>query len=190
MLGYPADTVWVRFTWRLSNVAALAPPALPEGYTIRDAGLAEAGVIAEVVVGAYESDPVWAEMMDGIRPRMSGRVRDTIGRSGTAYLAVTRQAPGIAGQIAAASGVGLAHSSGQNLLTGICVLGPHQRRGIGRRLLWQSLVALGELGAAEAVVYTERGSVADICLYPKFGSAREEGVRYPAAVRAAAGEDG
>jgi hypothetical protein len=42
--GYPANTVWVCFTWRLSHATALALPALPEGYAIRDARPAEAAL--------------------------------------------------------------------------------------------------------------------------------------------------
>ena len=81
----------------------------------------------------------------------------------------------------AVSGIAKEHWTDQNLLTGICVLPEHQRKGLGRYLLGLSLLRLKEMGVQKAQVYTESGSLADKKIYPIFGSHREEGVRYPGA---------
>ena len=81
----------------------------------------------------------------------------------------------------AVSGIAKEHWTDQNLLTGICVLPEHQRKGLGRYLLGLSLLRLKEMRLQKAQVYTESGSLADRKIYPIFGSHREEGVPYPGA---------
>lgn len=114
--------------------------------------------------------------MDGIRERMTDRIKTTFGRGDADYLVARRS-----GEIVAASGVAKEHWSDQNLLTGVCVLPEHQRKGLGRHLLGLSLLRLRQMGLRKAWVYTESGSLADRNIYPLFGSRREEGVRYPGA---------
>lgn len=181
MLGYPEETVWVRYTWTSSAIGAA--PAAPIGFGFRDAVEGEADAVIGIAIDAYTSDPVWHEMMPGIRLRMTRRVVKTFA-STDARFAVAFSPEG---NLVGCSGVVVEHPTGQNFLTGICVLPQHQRRGIGRRLLWESLDRLRELAVAEPVVYTERGSIADRFIYPLFNSRRVEGVVYPAAALVEAG---
>ena len=116
--------------------------------------------------------------MDGIRERMTDRIETTFGREDADYLVARR-----GGEMVAASGVAKEHWTEQNLLTGVCVLPEHRRKGLGRHLLGLSLLRLRRMGLREARVYTESGSLADRTLYPLFGSRREEGVRYPGVAR-------
>lgn len=81
----------------------------------------------------------------------------------------------------AVSGIAKEHWTDQNLLTGICVLPEHQRKGLGRYLLGLSLLRLKQMGLRKAQVYTESGSLADKKIYSLYGSQREEDVRYPGA---------
>jgi N-acetylglutamate synthase-like GNAT family acetyltransferase len=112
--------------------------------------------------------------MTGISARMTERIETTLGSENADYLVARRE-----GEIVAASGVAAEHWTEQNLLTGICVLPEHQRKGLGRHLLGLSLLRLKQMGLRHAQVYTEAGSLADGKIYPLFGSRREEGVRYP-----------
>lgn len=67
------------------------------------------------------------------------------------------------------------------------MLPEHQRRGVGRVLLFASLHGLCALGCRHARVYTEAGSLADRKIYPLFGSVRTPNVHYPGAVATTAG---
>jgi ribosomal protein S18 acetylase RimI-like enzyme len=165
----------VRHRW---ESAAIGPtPPASEGFSFRDAVADEATRVAEIAIDAYASDPTWQEMMPGIRMRMTRRVTETLGQAGSSFVVAVTPS----GELAGCSGVVVEHPSGQNFLTGICVLPEYQRRGVGRRLLWESLSRLYQLGVARPLVYTELGSIADRFIYPLFSSSREEGVVYPAA---------
>jgi ribosomal protein S18 acetylase RimI-like enzyme len=131
-------------------------------------------MVSEIVLAAYGSDPVWRPHLDAIGARMRQRIAETIGNQDTAYLVVRH-----AGICVAVSGIAREHWTDQNLLTGICVLPAHQRRGVGRALLLASLHALCGLGCRHARVYTEADSLADRKIYPLFGSVRTPNVRYP-----------
>ena len=166
-------SVWVRFEWNLrAALPDVVPPAL---YRFRSARVHELEQVRDVVLNAYGSDPIWAPLITDIERRMTERIATTFGQPSTDYVVAEREE-----QIVAVSGVALSHWTQQNLLTGLCVLPSHQRRGVGKHLLFLSLRRLQEMGLERATVYTERGSVADLALYPRFNSVREEGVVYPA----------
>lgn len=166
------ENIWVRHTWDLDAVGIQL--AAPEGYDFVSAARDEEQQIVRVVLSAYASDHVWKSMMDGISERMSDRIKTTLGSDDTDYLVARCD-----GEIIAASGVAKEHWTDQNLLTGICILPEHQRKGLGKYLLGLSLLRLKQMGLRKAQVYTESGSLADRKIYPLFGSRREEGVRYP-----------
>jgi hypothetical protein len=46
MLGYPEDTVWVRYVWGSSRIGP--PPAVPKGFEFREAVDGDAQRVAEV----------------------------------------------------------------------------------------------------------------------------------------------
>jgi len=83
MLGYPADTVWVRYDWTAADLP-VEPPPIAADVSIREGEPGEGPALAELVVAAYASDPTWAEMMEGIEIRMRDRVLDTFGAPGSA----------------------------------------------------------------------------------------------------------
>ena len=165
-------TEWVRFTWSLADLNLDVPTPTP--YRCRSAKRGEAAEILSVVLAAYASDPVWNELLDGIRTRMAARIRETLGAAGSQYIVAE-----LNNSIVAVSGVARSHWTDQNLLTGLCVAPEHQRKGLGTHLLAASLLSLRDMGLATAQVYTESGSLADRKLYPLFGSRREGGVEYP-----------
>lgn len=165
---------WVRFRWDLQRLGALLP--VPSGYAFRSAAKDEIDTVCRVVLLAYASDPVWHPHLSAIERRMVERIASTLGSPGVEYLVAV-----VGRSMVGVSGVATAHWTDQNLLTGICVLPGHQRKGLGRYLLAWSLQRLGELGLEHAQVYTELGSLADKKIYPMFGSVREEDVDYPGA---------
>lgn len=165
--------VWVRYRWQTCEVRTTL--GVPSGYTVRIAKAEDEPAVAAAVLAAYRSDSVWCPLLPGIEPRMTQRIRTTIGATNAAYLIVGDGA----GSIVAVSGVARSHWTDQNLLTGICVVPGHQGRGLGRYLLARSLRWLRAMRVEEARVYTLAGSLADRKLYPLYGSAREEGVVYP-----------
>lgn len=169
-------STWVRYAWSLegAEIRLIAP----DGYDFDSASTNEGQRIIDVVLSAYASDPVWHSMMSAITERMRERIETTLGWENADYL-VAR----CGGKIVAVSGVAAEHWTGQNLLTGICVLPEHQRKGLGRHLLGLSLLRLKGMGLRQAQVYTEAGSLADRKIYPLFDSRREQGVRYPVAER-------
>jgi ribosomal protein S18 acetylase RimI-like enzyme len=166
------EIIWVRHVWDLDalEIRLIAP----EGYDFDSASPDEEQQIIRVVLGAYASDPVWEPMMAGISERMTERVKTTLGADNADYIVARKE-----GKIVAASAVADKHWTDQNLLTGICVLPEHQRKGVGRHLLGLSLLRLKEMGLRRAQVYTESGTLADRKIYTFFGSRREEGVHYP-----------
>jgi ribosomal protein S18 acetylase RimI-like enzyme len=166
------DIVWARFTWSMRDLKVSVP--MPKPYRCRSARNGEDQDVLGVVLTAYASDPVWRDLFDGIRDRMTKRVNETFGKTGYDYIVAELDQ-----SIVAVSGVARSHWTDQNLLTGICVVPEHQRKGLGRYLLAASLLSLRDMGLATAQVYTESGSLADRKLYPLFGSRREEGVDYP-----------
>jgi len=168
------DVRWVRHSWDLNT--ANVTLEMPAGYIFNSASLDEEQDIVKVVMSAYGSDPIWQPMMIDIQKRMIERIRTTFATRGSDYL-VARSGEEIVG----VSGIAKEHWTNQNLLTGICVLPEHQRKGLGRYLLGLSLLRLKEIGVQNAQVYTESGSLADKKIYPMFGSHREEGVWYPGA---------
>lgn len=165
--------VWVKYEWDLR--LALGELMTPAQYSFRSAGTDELTDVVEVVLSAYGSDPIRGQMIKDIEKRMNERIPATLGRAGTDYIVAE-----YGERIVAVSGIAVSHWTQQNFLTGLCVLPAHQRRGLGKYLLYLSLCRLRESGAERATVYTELGSIADSKLYPKFGSVRQEGVVYPA----------
>lgn len=166
------EVIWARHTWNLNEINICLEA--PEGYLFSSVARDKAREIIDVVLSAYASDPIWLPLMDGIRKRMTERIQTTLGRPDADYLVALLE-----GEVVGASGVAKHHWTDQNLLTGICVLPEHQRKGIGTHLLGLSLFRLREMGLHEVKVYTESGSLADGKIYPLFGSHRAEGVRYP-----------
>lgn len=167
-----SEMIWVRYTWDLQD---LNPDlSMPSGYSFRPVTNAEVDVAIDVVLSAYRSDPVWRPLMAGIEQRLTERILTTLGMPDTDYLAAEY---GV--RLVAISGVAKYHWTDQNLLTGVCVLPSHQRRGLGKYLLGLSLARLRGMGLRQARVYTENGSLADRKVYSMFGSTREENVEYP-----------
>ncbi|MBI4547837.1 MAG: GNAT family N-acetyltransferase [Ignavibacteriae bacterium] len=166
------NTVWVRYTWDLRKIAQL--PETPAGYHIRLGRPDDERVIVSVVLEAYASDPAWQPLMKGIEERMTERIHSTLGMPDVDYIVVEHQ-----GKIVAVSGIAKSHWTGQNLLTGICVLSDHQRKGLGKHLLGLSLLRLRDFDLKKAKVYTEAGSLADKKIYPLYGSTKEYDVEYP-----------
>jgi GNAT superfamily N-acetyltransferase len=149
---------------------------LPQPYRAGRATSDQFSDVVGVVVAAYASDPTWARIIDRIRDRMRPRIAETLGKPGAAYITVAGD-----GELVAVSGVATQHWTDQTLLTGICVIPGHQRRGIGTWLLGASLRCLREMGLDSARVYTEAGSLADRKIYPLYGGRREDRVTYPGA---------
>lgn len=165
---------WVRHTWDLQAADLSAP--FPSGYSQRSAGPAWKDIIFEIVIASYASDPVWSPVIANIARRMRARIEETISATNADYILVEH-----AGVPIAVSGVAEQHWTDQNLLTGICVLPSHQRRGVGSALLAASLRWLKDRGVLQARVYTEADSLADRKMYRRFASRRESDVSYPAA---------
>lgn len=166
------ELVWVRHSWDLTNLRLTC--VRPPGYDVRPATPAERPLTLQLILDAYASDPVWTPMMEGIIRRMTERVEESFGRPDAAYLIAA-----CSGIPIGVSGVATHHWTDQHLLTGICVVPQHQRRGVGRYLLAESLSWLRAQGLAHVQVYTEQGSVAHQKVYHLFGSTRVVGVDYP-----------
>lgn len=164
--------IWVRYTWDLQDFNP--DIRIPSGYSFRPVTNAEIDVAIDVVLSAYRSDPVWRPLMASIEKRLTERIRTTLGMPDADYLAAEH---GV--RVVGISGVAKYHDTDQNLLTGVCVLPSHQRRGLGKYLLGLSLARLCEMGLRQARVYTENGSIADRKVYSMFGSTREDNVEYP-----------
>jgi ribosomal protein S18 acetylase RimI-like enzyme len=167
-----SETIWVRHTWNLQDFNP--DLIMPAGYKFRPVANAEVDVAIDDVLSAYRSNPLWRPLMAGIGQRLTERILTTLGMPDTDYLAAE-----YGGRLAAISGIAKSHWTGQNLLTGICVLPSHQRQGLGKYLLGLSLGRLRAMGVRRARVYTENGSLADRKVYSLFGSVREENVEYP-----------
>lgn len=164
--------IWARHVWDLDALELRL--VVPKGYDFDSASANEERDILHVVLSAYASDPVWEPIMGGISKRMTERIKTTLGSDNADYIVARRR-----GRVVAASGVAKKHWTDQNLLTGICVLPEHQRKGIGTHLLGLSLLRLKQMGLCRAQVYTEADTLADRKIYRLFRSRREVGVRYP-----------
>ena len=156
-----SETIWVRYTWDLHDFNP--DLSIPAGYTFRSVARADVDVAIDVVFSAYRSDPVWRPLMADIEQRLTERILTTLGMPDTDYLAA-----GSGGGLVAISGVAKFHWTGQNLLTGVCVLPSYQRQGLGKYLLGLSLGRLRAMGLQQARVYTKNGSLADRKVYSLF----------------------
>jgi len=170
------EVIWVRYDWDVTELKC--DLQVPSGYSFRSARNDELDTVIKVVLTAYASDPVWTPLISAINKRMTERISTTLGTLGMDYLVAEFN-----GSLVAVCGVATKHWTDQNLVTGLCVLPAHQRKGLGRCLLGMSLMRLREFGLTHARVYTEFGSVADRNLYPMYGSTRVEGAEYPGAKR-------
>lgn len=112
--------------------------------------------------------------MTDIKRRLPERIAVTLGTKGSTYIGALQL-----NKLVGVTGVAAAHWSGQNLLTGICVLPANQRLGLGKSLLGISLLVLRAAGRSQARVYTAANSLADQKLYSLFEAVREEDVLYP-----------
>jgi ribosomal-protein-alanine N-acetyltransferase len=148
------------------------------GYQLRPAGRDDVDAMLGVVSAAYASDPVWREFIADIERRVGARIRESLGDP-RAHFVVAEDGPRVVGL----NGVALDHPSGQNLITGICVMPEHQGRGLGTALLSASLAWLRNQGLGTATVTTDARSIA-ARVYQRFGATRIEGAPYPKAPRA------
>jgi N-acetylglutamate synthase-like GNAT family acetyltransferase len=166
-------TIWVKFIWNLDHIDNFIPPKLPGLYHFRIADTESPSEIIDTILTAYYTDPVWSKIINEIKPRMKDRINSTYNQPHAAYLLIK-----LWDEIIGVSGISRQHYTGQNLLTGICIKPEHQRKGLGKFLLFQSLTALKATGLKTATVFTEEGSVADKKIYLLFGSTRFENVEY------------
>jgi len=116
------ETIWVRHSWDLTSLQISESP--PPGYEFEAATPNKLHEVIGVVLAAYESDPVWGKIIDEIAARITQRISTTIGTAGCKYLVAK-----FGDQVVAVSGIAATHWTEQNLLTGICTLPAHQRKG-------------------------------------------------------------
>ncbi|PWU23385.1 MAG: hypothetical protein C5B48_08690 [Candidatus Rokuibacteriota bacterium] len=166
---------WVRFEWSLAGREF--PARDMAGYRLRAAVPGDVDAMLEVVCAAYASDPAWRGLVADIKRRVGTRIRESL-RDPGAHFVVAEHGPRVVGL----DGVALDHSTGQNFITGICVVPEHQGRGLGGALLAASLAWLRDQGLAIATVTTNAKSVA-ARVYQRFGATRIEDVEYPDAPR-------
>jgi ribosomal-protein-alanine N-acetyltransferase len=167
---------WVRFEWPLAG-RAFPEPAL-SGYRIRGAAREDLDAMLGVVCAAYASDPVWRELLADIERRVGARIRESLGDPRAHFVVAERE-----GRVVGLNGVALDHPTGQNLITGICVVPEHQGRGLGTALLSASLAWLRDQGLAIATVTTDARSIA-ARVYERLRATRIDGAEYPDAPRA------
>ena len=166
------ETRWVRYTWDLQSLDLSL--RLPDAFDFRPIAPTQVNEVIEVVLSAFKSDPTWQPLMTDIRRRLPERIAVTLGTRGSTYIGASQ-----GDKLVGVTGVAAAHWSGQNLLTGVCVLPAYQKLGLGKSLLGISLLVLRAAGRSQARVYTAANSLADQKLYPLFEAVREEGAQYP-----------
>ena len=166
------ETRWVRYTWDLQSLDLTL--RLPDAFDFRPIAPTQVNEVIEVVLSAFKSDPTWQPLITDIKRRLPERIAVTLGTKGSTYIGALQ-----CDKLVGVTGVAAAHWSGQNLLTGICVLPAYQRKGLGKSLLGISLLVLRAAGRSQARVYTAANSRADQKLYPLFEAVREENVQYP-----------
>jgi|SRR5262245_1356682 len=169
-------TTWARFDWPLAGVEF--PARIAPGYALRRAVRGDLEAMLGVVGAAYASDPVWQGLTGDIERRVGARICEHLDDPLAHFLLAEFEA-----RIVALNGVAIGHSTGQHLITGICVDPAHQGRGLGTALLATSLVWLRDQGIATATVTTDARSVA-ARVYARFGAVITPGVAFPDAPRA------
>lgn len=162
----------MRYTWDLQSLDLSL--RLPDAFDFRPIAPTQVNEVIEVVLSAFESDPTWQPLMTDIRRRLPERIAVTLGTRGSTYIGASQ-----GDKLVGVTGVAAAHWSGQNLLTGVCVLPAYQKLGLGKSLLGISLLVLRAAGRSQARVYTAANSLADQKLYSLFEAVREEGAQYP-----------
>ena len=133
------ETRWVRYTWDLHSLDLSL--RLPDAFDFRPIAPTQVNEVIEVVLSAFKSDPTWQPLMTDIRQRLPERIAVTLGIRGSTYIGASQ-----GDKLVGVTGVAAAHWSGQNLLTGICVLPAYQRLGLGKSLLGISLLVLRGAG--------------------------------------------
>jgi N-acetylglutamate synthase-like GNAT family acetyltransferase len=169
---------WVQFSWDLKALPSAAPK-LESCYALDRARLDERDLVDEALQRAYSTEQAWsaslAERLDFLRQLVAydmslPDVEFWVIRHGLRVIGI--------------SIIAIEHSSGRNLVSGVCIQNEYRCRGLGTYLLYESLARLKTLGLDKATAVTKRGVSSERFLYPKFGSTTTVVPALEAAVRA------
>ncbi len=159
---------WLKFTWNLKTVPAVAP-SVPEHYQLRLATKDEEKSVLNVARTAFGLDSAWTHLLKQIDPLLTEKIEDIFDSKDSIDCVVLTHGVRIIG----VSILDADASAEYQLFTGPLVLGEYRSRGLGGLLLQESLRVLAEKGLSKACGITPKAGVAARFIYPKFDAVSE-----------------
>jgi predicted GNAT family acetyltransferase len=158
---------WTRFTWDLSKLPTEAE-MLDSHYAIRPVAREEEKAVRAVIGSAFALDMNWSDTLKEIKGWLETRLDEMFERKTVPCLVLTHGA-----RVIGASALDPSIDSECHLISGPCVCNEYRNRGLGTRLLYQSLSALKEAGFESARGVTKANVPVAKFVYTKFGATGE-----------------
>lgn len=155
---------WTQFTWDLAKLPAVDMP-LDGHYAIRQAEPAEQPVVRTAILSAFSLDMDWSDTLTAMHIRLKAEMDRIFSEKESRCLVVTH---GV--RIIGASAMDLNQESANHLVSGPTILSEYRNRGLGSKLLYQSLQALRGAGLSRAHGVIKSNVLAAKYIYPKFNS--------------------
>jgi len=156
---------WARFSWNLTNFAAVCPAVAPS-YSIRRATPDDQDTVKSVVLSSFTLDSDWNPFFAEIRTLLEAALTTVFHEKHEPLCLIVAHGARIIG----ASALAIEPEAQNHLLTGPCVSMEYRNRGLASALLTQSLLTLRDAGLPIARGVTKQGSPAAQFIYPKLGS--------------------
>lgn len=155
---------WMRFTWNLASLPAVNS-ALESHYHIRMATQDDEKAVRSVINSAFSLDMDWSDTLKSLRDHFEAQIDRVFTEKEVPCVVVSHGT-----RIIGASALDAGKEAENNLLSGPCILSEYRNRGLGTRLLHQSLQLLRENGLEKAYGVTKHNVPAAKFIYPKFNS--------------------
>jgi len=159
-------STWMRFNWQTGNLSTFA--LIPATDLIRPATHEEAEQVLQVLLLSLAMDSGWNDSVAKVEEYLKNSVKRLFNADEPLCLVIPK-----GNRLIAASLLDPDAGSPCQLVSGPSVLMEYRNRGIGSRLLHESLLALRDRGLSSVSGFTKPNSVASRHVYPKFGGIGE-----------------
>jgi GNAT superfamily N-acetyltransferase len=157
---------WVRFSWDLDKLPAIAP-ALPLHYRFDEVSSSNERDVRAVIARSLAHDMSWVDAIHEVSATMEGWLERVFDPEKDGVCVALRHGSRIIG----ATILNPNPAADDHLAPGPCVQMEYRSRGLGTALLAEGLRRLQEAGLSRAATLARLNGPAAKFLYPKFGGA-------------------
>lgn len=158
---------WTRFTWDLTRLPA-GGLLMDSHYHIRPVARDEEKTVRAVIFSSFALDMNWSDTLKTMHDWMEAQLDEVFGHKVAPCLVVTHGT-----RVIGASPLDTGSGAECHLVSGPCLLNEYRNRGIGTRLLFESLNTLREAGLDTAHGITKSNVPVAKFVYTKFNSVSE-----------------